>query len=110
MPRAKIVIETSTLKKEPLYQILERHQQTLNEWLDEQAKSLIEPDDLVGPLHVQEISSAAELADSTEVLANLTTVDWAFTDADTGYLTHGLHPYPAKFIICLNWRSSNSAR
>lgn len=25
-------------------------------------------------------------------------IDWDFEDADTGYLTHALHPYPAKFI------------
>lgn len=28
----------------------------------------------------------------------LESVDWNFTDAKTTYLTHGLHPYPAKFI------------
>lgn len=25
-------------------------------------------------------------------------IDWDFTEAQTGYLTHALHPYPAKFI------------
>lgn len=25
-------------------------------------------------------------------------IDWSFSDADTGFLTHALHPYPAKFI------------
>ena len=28
----------------------------------------------------------------------LEAVDWDFTTAKTGYLTHSLHPYPAKFI------------
>ncbi|MBI4317352.1 MAG: MerR family DNA-binding transcriptional regulator [Chloroflexi bacterium] len=28
----------------------------------------------------------------------LTTLDWDFAGATTNYLTHGLHPYPAKFI------------
>ena len=28
----------------------------------------------------------------------LNTVDWDFTDAKTSYLTHGIHPYPAKYI------------
>jgi site-specific DNA-methyltransferase (cytosine-N4-specific) len=31
-------------------------------------------------------------------IEKLRTVDWDFTDAETGYLTHGMHPYPAKFI------------
>ncbi|HEV2224515.1 MAG TPA: DNA methyltransferase [Candidatus Acidoferrales bacterium] len=30
--------------------------------------------------------------------ARLHHVDFDFTDSKTGYLTHGLHPYPAKFI------------
>ena len=28
----------------------------------------------------------------------LKSLDWDFSDANTGYLTHGLHPYAAKFI------------
>jgi len=31
-------------------------------------------------------------------LQNLRAMDWDFVDAKTNYLTHGLHPYPAKFI------------
>lgn len=31
-------------------------------------------------------------------LEGLTDRDWDFRDADTSYLTHALHPYPAKFI------------
>lgn len=28
----------------------------------------------------------------------LKSVDWTFSNADTQYLTHGLHPYPARMI------------
>lgn len=31
-------------------------------------------------------------------LGNLGAIDWDFAGAKTSYLTHGLHPYPAKFI------------
>jgi len=31
-------------------------------------------------------------------LAKLAAIDWDFADAKTSYLTHGIHPYPAKFI------------
>ena len=31
-------------------------------------------------------------------LARLAAVEWDFASARTGYLTHNLHPYPAKFI------------
>ena len=98
MSKARIVIETSSFKKEALYQILQRHHRTLKEWFDEQLELFIEPSQLVEPLQIKEISSPAELADSAQVMAHLALVDWAFTDDDTGYLTHDLHPYAAKFI------------
>jgi DNA modification methylase len=31
-------------------------------------------------------------------IEKLKVIDWDFRDAETGYLTHSLHPYPAKFI------------
>jgi DNA modification methylase len=34
----------------------------------------------------------------SQQLLTLETIDWAFSDAKTTYLTHGLHPYPAKYI------------
>jgi site-specific DNA-methyltransferase (cytosine-N4-specific) len=34
----------------------------------------------------------------TSPVAKLKQLDWDFGDAHTGYLTHSLHPYPAKFI------------
>jgi excisionase family DNA binding protein len=39
--------------------------------------------------------NARRPADEIERLRRL---DWDFADAKTGYLTHALHPYPAKFI------------
>src|SRR5205823_8637266 len=34
----------------------------------------------------------------TAPLEHLTAIDWDFAGAKTNYLTHGIHPYPAKFI------------
>lgn len=31
-------------------------------------------------------------------IGELLALDWSFQDSETAYLTHGLHPYPAKFI------------
>src|SRR5713226_4726853 len=31
-------------------------------------------------------------------ISKLDEIDWDFKDAKTSYLTHGMHPYPAKFI------------
>lgn len=36
--------------------------------------------------------------DDNATLARLESIDWDFASAKTGYLTHGLHPYPAKFV------------
>lgn len=34
----------------------------------------------------------------TDSILRLKNLDWDFVDANTGYLTHSIHPYPAKFI------------
>ncbi|WP_285960175.1 DNA methyltransferase [Pseudomonas tohonis] len=41
------------------------------------------------PLHFEGVQAA---------FAHLRNVDWSFTDDDTRFLGHDLHPYPAKFI------------
>lgn len=38
------------------------------------------------------------LRDDKTALARLKHIEWDFASAKTGYLTHNLHPYPAKFI------------
>ncbi len=42
----------------------------------------------------------AESADGakTPIAGRLGSINWDFRDAKTDYLTHGIHPYPAKFI------------
>lgn len=41
---------------------------------------------------------AEEQASEPAYLARLQKIDWDFAEAKTNYLTHGIHPYPAKFI------------
>lgn len=41
---------------------------------------------------------AAETKASSTYAERLKAIDWDFAGAKTGYLTHGIHPYPAKFI------------
>ncbi len=45
-----------------------------------------------------EIESSDELRDPKKVQNGLRQIDWTFATDDTGFLTHDLHPYPAKFI------------
>ena len=52
-------------------------------------------------VHFAKGETASEEEGSTEdqqSIAALKSLDWDFADAKTSYLTHGLHPYPAKFI------------
>jgi hypothetical protein len=42
--------------------------------------------------------SAERAASGDPHVARLRKLDWAFDDAKTSYLTHGIHPYPAKYI------------
>ena len=46
----------------------------------------------------EEILSPDELRHPQKIAKTLGAIDWAFTDDDTSFLTHDLHPYPAKFI------------
>ena len=46
----------------------------------------------------EEVRSADELRNAAAVHRRLSRLDWSFTDDDTQYLSHDVHPYPAKFI------------
>ena len=46
----------------------------------------------------QEIESLSALSDPKKVFSSLRKIDWSFTNDDTRYLAHDIHPYPAKFI------------
>ena len=87
------------------------HRDTLLRWLRE--RSVSEPlRDRRGwrVFSAQEAAAIAAFAKGGEpgmatlsrgdetALAQLETIDWDFASAKTGYLTHNLHPYPAKFI------------
>jgi site-specific DNA-methyltransferase (cytosine-N4-specific) len=41
---------------------------------------------------------APEPAAHSQEIQRLKGIDWDFRDAKTGYLTHSIHPYPAKYI------------
>lgn len=49
---------------------------------------------IIPPIRVMEVPAAYSMSP----IARLSQMDWDFADANTGYLTHALHPYPAKFI------------
>lgn len=51
----------------------------------------------VTPIY-EEIESSDELRNIKDVASDLKAIDWAFLNDNTSFLTHDIHPYPAKFI------------
>ncbi len=45
-----------------------------------------------------EVATLDDLRRPDRVAKSLEAIDWSFSNAETGFLTHSLHPYPAKFI------------
>lgn len=95
MAKERIVLETTNRRKAALVQKLALQGDTLSDWLEEQLT-----------LSVNGVHNGDQAAPSLlksrggpkEIFRALKAQDWSFTHDDTGYLTHDLHPYPAKFI------------
>lgn len=47
---------------------------------------------------IDEVESSEELSNPIQLFNKLKKVDWDFQNVNTSFLTHDLHPYPAKFI------------
>lgn len=81
--------------KQALDTLLRGEGSSLSEWVDEQLD--VRSPQTQGPAY-PEISDTAALRDREAVAQDLTAIDWSFSQADTLYLSHDVHPYPAKFI------------
>jgi len=97
MTKQRIVLETTEQRKAALVSTVDLQGATLADWLEEQLAFSVPDVDRALP-KAQPTKTIAEISDSKTILAALRAQDWAFTDDDTRYLTHDLHPYPAKFI------------
>lgn len=58
----------------------------------------LRPDSRLPKPVASEPESLLDLASPKRVVEKLSEIDWSFTNEDTRYLSHDLHPYPAKFI------------
>jgi DNA modification methylase len=96
MTKQRLVLETTEERKTALVERLDLQGESFSEWIEDQIEAAIaEPVDLhatEGP----EPTSINDLLDD-QIVERLSKADWAFTTADTRFLTHDLHPYPAKF-------------
>lgn len=98
MTRSRIVLETSNKRKTEMIEAASLQGTTLVDWLEENVTSVIQnsTNSLVDPQ--LEVEHVDELDNVEHTFKMLSSLDWSFTDDDTRYLTHDLHPYPAKFI------------
>lgn len=71
---------------------------SLVDWLEEHVATAIPHLSSTRAGQLNEIDCVGELEDTEAVFKALYSQDWSFTKDDTRYLTHDLHPYPAKFI------------
>ena len=98
MTRARIVLETSDENKSAMLEAASLQGATLTDWFEEQVVGVFQRGSRKGPGRLVGIESVDELEDPIAVFESLLSRDWSFTEDDTRYLTHDLHPYPAKFI------------
>lgn len=94
----QILVETTKKQKEALTCVLNDSGATLTEWITDNiadATAEFAGSQIDTP---PELPQLADLTDPQQVLRRLKELDWAFSDDDTTYLSHDIHPYPAKFI------------
>lgn len=98
MTRSRIILETSERKKQAMIAIADLQGETLAEWIDEQVTTILPSLSASSAEPSVDLQDVSRLNDSKKILKSLEGQDWAFTHADTRYLTHDIHPYPAKYI------------
>ena len=97
MTRSRIVLETSDAQKSAMLEAADLQGESLTDWFDEQLDVAMPRRSNPTPT-VREVVNPSDLQDAKSTIASLEALDWSFTNDDTRYLTHDLHPYPAKFI------------
>jgi len=97
MARERIVVETTDVRKAALAEQLDISGESFSSWIENQIDDAVPLAAHLAAAPPNEPKSIDDLLDSAAVLKRLESLDWAFTDEDTRYLTHDLHPYPAKF-------------
>ncbi len=98
MSRARIVLETSNNRKTAMMEAASLQGATLVDWLEEYIAAENPSLSSHSTDPTSDAGGVTELEDTDEIFRALSCRDWSFTEDDTRYLTHDLHPYPAKFI------------
>lgn len=96
MSKQRLVLETTQERKAALVERLDLQGESISEWMEDQIEAAIAEPPEARSAQIPEPASIRDLLND-QVITDLANADWAFTAADTRYLTHDLHPYPAKF-------------
>lgn len=94
----RITLETTEDKRSALENLLKNDGLTITEWFNDRIEEAVEGPKTYYQRTKNDLNDLSELENSSTLLENLKSVDWSFTSADTSYLSHNIHPYPAKYI------------
>ncbi len=98
MKHVRVIIETSENEKEALDLAIKGRGTTIKEWFTDKLAEISTINEVAAEYDVSEIKTLENLSDSSQVLERIMHHDWAFTEAKTSHSSHGIHPYPAKYI------------
>ena len=98
VPRARIVLETSKPRESAMNDAASLRDAAPVDRIEEHLPAANPCVSSREAESTGEIGSVAEIEDTEATFEALSCRDWSFTEEDTRYLTHDLHPYPAKFI------------
>lgn len=96
--KARILVETTEARKKALASVLEENGATLTEWLTDNIVQATAELASIAEHTPPDLLVLEDLASDAKLMRMLNAVDWSFEEDDTSYLSHDIHPYPAKFI------------
>ena len=94
----RFVFEAKDSEKIALSSVLEPVGKTFTDWFEENLSETISYSSDLIDWQLNELKDISTLEDTKKSVEDVLNANWSYTDSETGFLTHGLHPYPAKFI------------
>jgi DNA modification methylase len=94
----RIIVETSEDKKNALENALKRQGISLSEWFNDIVEDIVEEPLLYYSNKPNDLTELNAISNSGVTFDLLNNIDWSFSTDETSYLSHNIHPYPAKYI------------
>jgi DNA modification methylase len=95
--KTRLIIETTEVTKKALDKVLDEQGKTLTDWFNDKVEEAAPFQENIYITN-QELSNLKDLENSVNILDKIKNFDWSFKEDDTAYLSHNIHPYPAKYI------------